>query len=709
MTSNRTPFLILLLWAVWLSAEAWVFGPHSHLHLHDQADQEVPNTVWLTRSVDRVLDAELLPSMCGVARKPCTAWINSSQPLFLTLPPWLALGFFTLLQRLVGGWFAFLAARDLFRLPPWLALAAGLLYPLLPGEHGEVRLMHQFNEPGFPLFLWAFARLPADRSFSALLCGAGLGVIAGLGMGPVDAMPFLLPGAVIAGAMLRDDLTFRSGPWRGFLLAVTACAVVAVLIKLPTLLAMADHAGGSHRAAWTAIIPFADELRHHLAGRGRFLIAFWPFTLLTLVFVARRGGRTPPERALLLLLGAGVVLGPVLQSVLWQLQDHLGPLRGFDVTRFNRLAPFAFLIAALSGLRNLLDRRVPVSGTTGASPAHALAFAALAGLALHASWTVKTDHWAEMRRGWTWHGLYGGADVAALAARAEKSPAAPFRCATAGAFHEYHPLYLLANDLETADGYAVIYPDRYRRYWAQVLRPLLLAEPESADYFTRWGSRAYLFHSMRPEAEALPALPFAQWYDLDLLSLANVRFLVSRKPLDDPRLQLLPPAWDEAARDAWADRPLTARLRDYAAGRNPGPRQYVYENPAALPRFFLAEGTRIIDSPDALGDASLADLSASVFLLRDDAAGLADTPPGDGPPGELSVSEYSLERSVLQVSIKRPCWVVNTSLWYSGSRCGVDLREADVKPAYGTFQAVRLTPGEHRIIWLPGPKGPSSP
>jgi hypothetical protein len=66
-----------------------------------------------------------------------------------------------------------------------------------------------------------------------------------------------------------------------------------------------------------------------------------------------------------------------------------------------------------------------------------------------------------MRRGWTWRGLYGGADVAALSARAETSPAAPFRCATAGAFHEYHPLYLLANDLETADGYAVIYPDRY--------------------------------------------------------------------------------------------------------------------------------------------------------------------------------------------------------------------------------------------------------
>jgi hypothetical protein len=242
-----------------------------------------------------------------------------------------------------------------------------------------------------------------------------------------------------------------------------------------------------------------------------------------------------------------------------------------------------------------------------------------------------------------------------------------------------------------------------------VLRPLLLAEPESTDYFTRWGSRAYLFHSMRPETESLPALPFAKWYDLDLLSLANVRFLVSRKPLDDPRLQLLPPAWDEAAREAWAGRPLTARLRDYAAGRNPGPRQYVYENPAALPRFFLAGGTRIIDAPDALGDASLAELSASVFLLRDDAAGLSETPPGEGPPGELIVSEYALEQSALRISSTRPCWIVNTSLWYPGARCAINGVEAPVVPAYGTFQAVRLPAGEHRIIWHPGPKGPSAP
>ena len=697
MTSTRTPFLLLLLWAVWLSAESWVFGPHSYLHLHDQADQEVPNTVWLTQSVDRVCNAELMPSLCGVARKPSTAWINSAQPLFLTLPPWLALGVFTFLQRLAGGWFAFRIARDLFRIPPLLALAAGLVYPLLPCEHGEVRLMHQFNEPGLPFLVWAFARMPVARLAPAAFCGVGLGVFAGLGMGPVDAMPFFLPAALLMAVVLRTDLDHRRA-WIALGVALAACLGVAILIKLPTLLALAEHARLSHRAAWQAPIGFSEALRLHAAGRLKFLVSFWPLTLRTVPFLARLRRRRREDLAVLLLLAASLVLGPLLQSAAWRLGDTGVLIRALDFSRFNRLAPLALLLAGFSGLRNLLDRRVPVTGTPGGAALPAV-FSFVAGIAALASWNLKSQHWADMRGGWTWHSLYGGADVKALTAKARQPGVEPFRCATAGAYHGFHPLYLIASGLETADGYAVVYPDRYRKYWAQVLRPLLSAEPASAGYFTAWGSRVYLFHSMAAQNASLPELPFAAWYDLDLLSLANVRYLVSQKPLAHPRLVPLPSAWDAAARDAWAEKPARAKLADYLAGRNPGPRQYVYENPSVFPRFFLAEGTHIIDTPDALGDATLEELRNSVFLLRGDADGLAAAAPAPDPPGAVKVDSYSLETSTLTVTVARPCWLVNTSLWYPRNRCEADGKPLRILPAYGAFQAVRLEPGGHHVRW----------
>ncbi|MFO1520871.1 MAG: DUF6044 family protein [Kiritimatiellia bacterium] len=699
--SSKTTATLLFLWALWLTAETWALGPASYVHPHDNADQIVPVTVWLTRSADRLLNAETLPSLCGVARLPASAWINSAHPFFLLLPPWAALGLFSVLQRFVAAWFAFRVARDLFRLPPLLAAAAGLLFPLLPCEHGEMRLMHQFNEPGLPLFLWAFAVLPAGRPGRSLLWGAALGVLAGLGMGPVDAMPFLLPAAVVAAALLRRDLSSRRAR-AGFAGAVAACAHVAAAVKLPTLGSMLGHAAASHRGAWTPVLGLREAAVFQGSGRLRFLLEFWPLALLAVPLLLRVRRWSRPEAVAVLLLGAGLLLGPVLQVAAWQLRDHGVVANALDFTRFNRLAPFALLLAALSGLRNLLERRVPVTGTAAAAALPA-AFAFLAGAAAFASWDLKLEHGRRMHAGWTWRGLYGGADVAELARRARAPGADPFRCATAGAYHEYHPLYLVASGLETADGYAVIYPDRYKRFWGQVLRPLNALEPHFKGYFTGWGSRVYLFHSMEPWNESIRAIPFAAWYDLDLLSLANVRYLVAKKPVDDPRLRLLPPAWDDAARDAWAGRPFLEKLSGYLAGRNPGPRQYVYENPDALPRFFLAEGTRVIDSPDALGDAPLDDLRTSVFLLRGDAAGWSDTAPSPETPGLPKLESYSLEHSVLTVTAARPCWMVNTELWYPESRCLVDGRPAPILPAYGAFQAVRLEPGEHRVTWDASP------
>ncbi|MFO1490431.1 MAG: hypothetical protein U1F87_05845 [Kiritimatiellia bacterium] len=118
------------------------------------------------------------------------------------------------------------------------------------------------------------------RLAPAILCGAGLGVFAGLGMGPVDAMPFFLPAAVLLAMVLRTDLGGRRA-WIALGVALATCLGVAILIKLPTLLALAEHARLSHRAAWRAPIGFSEALRLHAAGRLRFLVSFWPLTLLT--------------------------------------------------------------------------------------------------------------------------------------------------------------------------------------------------------------------------------------------------------------------------------------------------------------------------------------------------------------------------------------------------------------------------------------------
>ena len=42
--SRKTAFLLLLAWALWLTAESWCLGPGSFVYPHDNADQIVPVT-----------------------------------------------------------------------------------------------------------------------------------------------------------------------------------------------------------------------------------------------------------------------------------------------------------------------------------------------------------------------------------------------------------------------------------------------------------------------------------------------------------------------------------------------------------------------------------------------------------------------------------------------------------------------------------------
>jgi hypothetical protein len=157
--------------------------------------------------------------------------------------------------------------------------------------------------------------------------------------------------------------------------------------------------------------------------------------------------------------------------------------------------------AAASGLAVLEVRR-------GATFGRPMVFSLMAvGMLLATSYQVKTAHWQAMRlHGQNWRTVFNNAEIEALAERAAASPE-PFRAATAGAFHQSHPMYLLAYGLEIADGYSVMYPNRYQLYWGEVIGPLMKSEDTFRGHFVGWGSRVYLFHSQVPALEGIPDHP----------------------------------------------------------------------------------------------------------------------------------------------------------------------------------------------------------
>ena len=157
----RRPSLLFALWALWLSAEYWALGDFSYLFIHDNADQIIPVSTWLTESPKRLFTESLLPEMSGVDRFATTAWVNLHRLFCLVMPAWLAHGLFIFVQRFVAGYFTCRLLREAFSVPPVVSILAGAAYTMISLEHGEMRLMHNLNEP-FPIVDMAAVYHPAD-------------------------------------------------------------------------------------------------------------------------------------------------------------------------------------------------------------------------------------------------------------------------------------------------------------------------------------------------------------------------------------------------------------------------------------------------------------------------------------------------------------------------------------------------------------------
>ncbi|MGH2655659.1 MAG: YfhO family protein [Actinomycetota bacterium] len=129
----------------------------------------------------------------------------------------------------------------------------------------------------------------------------------------------------------------------------------------------------------------------------------------------------------------------------------------------------------------------------------------------------------------------------------------------------------------------------------------------------------------------------------------------------------------------------------------------VFEQQGALPPAFLlhcwtwvAEGTAI----DRLAGMETAQLRATAVL---------ESPSGQAPPpdrstrcepgSEATVETYEPERVVLSVDAEREAVLVLTDTWDPGWRATVDGHAVTILRANHALRAVRLDPGEHRVVF----------
>ncbi len=715
----RAWFVFWLLWSFLISAVYWSFGPDSYLRIQDNTDFNYPYRIAAAADFLKHGITWWQPKFSG----GIPAWVMPQFDSFLTagvpfqlLPPWAAYGFVMWLQRFVAGYFTYRLCRQM-GFAPIAALFAGLAFSLNRWSVADWTLYDGLGPPATPMYLYLFERFMNRRSrgFSLILVGL-LGLFLGLVASSALYTVFLLAGLPVWFILVRG-VSIKDG-WPAFMAFISG----AVLAEAPGVVAMLTYVSESSRGMWTpTAMPAAAEIwsrfwRQLLLTAGEVQPGFVLLAAVGMVMVRRFDKLTVRLLALLLL----TVLGAELMQVGQIISGDILPLTTGNLRDFNQFSIIAAVLAGASGLHLML---LVVDESRRVSDLWKGRFTNFVGLSIVVLPIIFSDGITEelfFRAHTDNHN--SNFNIPSLEKLAN-TDAEPFRVATLVANlpginspsgHHLYPGYAFAYGLESVDGYYRMYPKRLYEYWLALLGGLLEVYPEILDTITK---RQYLFvphergFKRKKGAVAVVGsrpLPFADWYDLEMLSLNNTRFIISHWPLEHPRLRLVhDPAAERAEREKWLGFNRDRVRREMLRGARLPHALYIYENELVLPRAFLTGNVEEFADSDqllaALAQRSAAKLRSSVLVRK------GETPDLSGFPTVLKQAEVRLsyprpDRVEIETAADAAAILVLTDNYDPHWRVWVDGEEADIFPVYHIYRGVRLDAGSHEIVmeyWPP--------
>jgi hypothetical protein len=695
--TKKHPFILFVLWALFLSFVFWGFGPMSYVRVHDNGDHIIPARI---QSASSLMSGQLAAwspaSLSGIdVHAPAyTSHLESLDFLvFAIFPGWFSYGLTLFLQRLVAGYFMFRLLRDTLDCDTLSSVYAGMFMAAFSSEHfpGTAEgytVSAVFGIPALPAILWVLWKIGGISNSYAYLYAAVIGLIWSLFSVAIFTF-FLLP------TILFWFLFVVPQRQLSFWVKVVLFLAMWLLGNLPIILATGALVPTSHRFDMVISLSLTSSIRQAASFLEDTMV---PIGLGVISFLFFR----PRVRSLgFLLLIFGVFIGIIaLYALIVRISTEL--IGGLSTIQFNRVyRNIPFLAAAIGGLGlqhflpgwHIINMQNPQSRL-----AIRLLVATIVILVLVVQQLEQQRAIAEkMLDGHNYNALYNNKDLQQLAEDTQGS--SPFRVVTVAKGNQ-HPAFAMVYGFETADGYVNLYPQRYQDYWGGVIAQLT-SDGFRYDYFHTWGNRAYLFFPST-SVDSNQQLPFTEYYDLEMLSLANVRYIISIHPLaPDENLNLLASERTQELQANWQAASVIRKIALAIGGDYPGPSLYIYENQRLVPRFFLAEDISMLNDAtqvlEALQSASYDDIDSTAYITREDWSGI-QVPDSTGVGGTVQLLEYTSNRIVLNVRAEADTILVITNTFNPYWQVQIDGQQSRVLPVNHTFQGVVIEQGEHEVV-----------
>lgn len=710
---GRFPFLFFSVWAAFCSFPYWILGRDSYVRIFDNADSTLGAKLGLASTIAKHGFSLWWPAAVSGADTVAQAVAcEADMLLFLILPGWLAYGLLMFLQRFIAGYFMYLFARKSLQLREIPSLYAGMAYALF----AQLWLNVSWNGfttydglalPGLPFVLLALHAI-ISRSAGKKYLWAGL-LGAHFALTSYLVFTFFMFPLVVCWLLWVSELKWRDS-WK----PLAVFAVCWLVLELPAQIPAILNAPLSHRADWTA-----ESLWYGWAFQFRLV---WNTISqnalpLSLAFIALPLGYSHSRRIRKMLLLIAVVFGALLTLpyIATTAGGYTGFLRGVSFMRVFLNLPFLFITAGAAGLDAILSVRDAneLSGWVsryfrrfGYIPAGIAVLALLLTLVEWGQVTRKTVYW--WAHGSRYSALYEQPQMQKLARSTKNDP--PFRVATI-APHGYasagrvalmplfNSAFLWHEGFETPDGYVLLYPQRYQDYWELAMKPLFTRNEYYRRRFHNWGNQVYLFYPIEEIHSLRDTIQFAENYNLDMLSLFNVRFIVSNLPITDSRLRLV----SDGSRylDPWLDMPGSGQiLMELLQRRKRTIPLYIYENPECFQRFFAVSTADVYSSKtgamNALAVSPLEQLRRRIVIEQADCKHMLPAGEENGK-GTVSIVTLQPDRIQLNIDASAGCYLVASMNYSPFWNAAVDGVSADIIPVNLAMLSVYIPSGVHRL------------
>lgn len=699
-----------LIGAVLFSLESWIFGPLSWIYGYGSGLETIPT--YLALAVKDRNFSTWSPFIAGGLDR-LAFWGNANplgieQWLFSMLPVWIANGIHRFLQYFTSIFFTSLVMEQQFSLGHKFNMLAGWLMACF----SYLTVGALFTISGVPILAWLLFMLfqPKCKWYLALLAGMVFSLCTTFSFG----VPYLL---VFALGWIMVLNCWNLHALKQFLLF----AIALIITTSSQLLAVLANVKLSHRGNWPGETV-------SLASLDGFLYRQLQFDLFAQDSLLAKITLNLPDIGLLLglilacwalryaaLYKARVFLRIFIfyallsQKWLWiSLQAQIAKIfpwvMGIYMGRFYQI-PAGFLIAVGLTfacyfiwhmiLQNNISRYLGIATT----------------------WTFITFmiFWPK------WHLFYSlgihdwgekNYQIQALQ-DIKNNETAPFRVASV---LPLQPAYAYAQGLETADGWANLFPAMYRDLWLKIIEPLMTTLPQVKQVLDPENGKPqdnYIFLGLdliQPGTGLLPnesliesleqGFDLQSRFNLNLLCMLNVKYLLSEYPLKSPDITLIhrPFAWQTCPQSrCYSTGLITTRnlpcatnqqqysfltsiiqpFKDYKISRIKkalGKDIFIYKLNNSLPRFRFVRQVIVARDKQAVLD-QLAEFDSNMHLhtaviQQDDAQVLNNTRVFS--PGTVKLKSYTANGLELEVSPQGEALLVIANTWNPNWTAEVD-------------------------------------